>query len=175
MIAEPSITAAPLRAPAFLCGRDALTGRDFSHRRDWILVREEQLAGLFAIEVEFHAELSNHLHLMLRSRPDVARRWSPHEVARRYLTAMKIAKCMSDELPQVSDKRIEQVVRDKKRIKQLRRRLSNISWFMGILCENIARRANQETTALAGSSSLASSAGNVSVSPACWSVRCIWT
>ncbi len=129
---------------AFLCGRDPLTGRDFSHRRDWILVREEQLAGLFAIEVEFHAELSNHLHLMLRSRPDVARRWSPHEVARRYLTAMKIAKCMSDELPQVSDKRIEQVVRDKKRIKQLRRRLSNISWFMGILCENIARRANQE-------------------------------
>ena len=128
---------------AFLCGRDPLTGRDFSHRRDWILVREEQLAGLFAIEVEFHAELSNHLHLMLRSRPDVARRWSPHEVARRYLTAMKIAKCMSDELPQVSDKRIEQVVRDKKRIKQLRRRLSNISWFMGILCENIARRANQ--------------------------------
>ncbi len=63
----------------FLCGRDPLTGRDFSHRRDWILVREEQLAGLFAIEVEFHAELSNHLHLMLRSRPDVARRWSPHE------------------------------------------------------------------------------------------------
>ncbi len=130
-----------MRAPAFLCGRDPLTGRDFSHRRDWILVREEQLAGLFAIEVEFHAELSNHLHLMLRSRPDVARRWSPHEVARRYLTAMKIAKCMSDELPQVSDKRIEQVVRDKKRIKQLRRRLSNISWFMGILCENIDRRS----------------------------------
>ena len=59
---------------AFLCGRDPLTGQDFSHRRDWILTREEQLAGLFAIEVEFHAELSNHFHLMLRSRPDVAKR-----------------------------------------------------------------------------------------------------
>ena len=129
---------------AFLCGLDPLTGRDFSHRRDWILTREEQLAALFAIEVEFHAELSNHLHLMLRSRPDVAKRWSPHEVARRYLTIMRIAKCMSDDLPLPNEKRIEQAVRNKKRIQQMRRRLSNISWFMGILCENIARRANQE-------------------------------
>ncbi len=129
---------------AFLWGQDPLTGHDYSHRRDWILTREEQLAGLFAIEVEFHAELSNHLHLMLRSRPDVARRWSAYEVARRYLTIMRIAKCMSDDLPLPNEQRIEQAMRNKKRIQQMRRRLSKISWFMGILCENIARRANKE-------------------------------
>ena len=129
---------------AFLWGQDQLTGQDYSHRRDWILTREEQLAGLFAIEVEFHAELSNHLHLMLRSRPDVARRWSAYEVARRYLTATRIAKCMTDELPLPHEKLIEQAMRNKKRIQQMRRRLSKISWFMGILCENIARRANAE-------------------------------
>ncbi len=44
---------------ALLCGWDRLTGRDSSQRRDWIQVREEQLAGLSAIEVEFQAELSN--------------------------------------------------------------------------------------------------------------------
>ncbi len=30
---------------AFLWGQDQLTGQDYSHRRDWILTREEQLAG----------------------------------------------------------------------------------------------------------------------------------
>jgi hypothetical protein len=45
---------------AFLCGCDRQTGKDYSHRRDWILEREEQLAGLFAIDLEFRAELSNH-------------------------------------------------------------------------------------------------------------------
>jgi len=129
---------------AFLCGRDPLTDRDFSHRRDWILTREEQLARLFAIEVEFHAELSNHLHLMLRTRPDIARRWSRQEVARRWLTITRIAKCMFDGMPQVKEQRIEQLARDKKKIQKLRGRLSSISWLMAILCENIARRANQE-------------------------------
>ena len=48
---------------AFLCGRDPVTGQDFSHRRDWILVREEQLASLFTIDIEFRAELSNHFQV----------------------------------------------------------------------------------------------------------------
>ncbi len=42
------------------------------------------------------------------------RRWSPYEVARRYLTIMRIAKCMSDDLPLPNEKRIQQAVRNKK-------------------------------------------------------------
>ena len=53
--------------------------KDYSHRRDWIVRREEHLAGLFAIDIEFRAELSNHLHNVLRTLPRVARRWSAHE------------------------------------------------------------------------------------------------
>jgi hypothetical protein len=129
---------------AFLCGRDALTGRDYSHRRDWILVRQEQLAGLFAIDIEFHAELSNHLHLVLRTLPRVAKRWSAEEVVRRWLTITKLAKCFSDDLPTPNPQQVEKLARDKKLVAKLRRRLSSVSWFMGILCENIARRANDE-------------------------------
>ncbi len=40
-------------------------------------------AGLFAITIEFRAELSSHLHNVLRTLPRVARRWSAQEVARR--------------------------------------------------------------------------------------------
>ncbi len=129
---------------AFLCGRDSRTRKDYSHRRDWIVRREEQLAGLFAIDIEFRAELSSHLHNVLRTLPRVARRWSAHEVARRWLTITKLAKCLSDDLPQPDPQRVEQLAKDKKKIDKLRRRLSSVSWFMGILCENIARRANAE-------------------------------
>ena len=129
---------------AFLCGQDPVSGNDYSHRRDWILIREEQLAGLFAIEVEFRCEMQNHLHVMLRTCPEIARRLSDEEVARRWLTITKLAKCKSDAMPVPDPKRVEELVKDKKRIKKLRRRLTDISWFMGILAENIARRANAE-------------------------------
>jgi hypothetical protein len=129
---------------SFLCGKDPLTGRDFSHRRHWMLKRQEQLAKLFAIDVGFHAEMSNHFHLVLRTRPDVARRWSREEVARRWLTITRLAKCMSDALPQPSTEKMEQLLKNKKRVAKARRRLSSVSWFMAILSENIARRANAE-------------------------------
>jgi hypothetical protein len=128
----------------FLCGWDPLTGRDYSYRRGWIIGREEQLAGLFAIDIEFRAELSTHLHLVLRTLPEVARRWSPREVALRWLTATRLAKSFAQGLPQVDAQLIDDLVKDKKRIERLRRRLANVSWFMGFLCENVARRANAQ-------------------------------
>ena len=129
---------------ALLCGRDPHTQKDYSHRRDWIVRREEQLAGLFALELEFRTEMSNHLHNVLRTLPQVARRWSAREVARRWLTITKLAKCRSDDLPQPDPQRVEKLAQDQKKIQKLRRRLSSVSWYMGILCENIARRANAE-------------------------------
>jgi hypothetical protein len=38
---------------------------DYSQRRGWIRQLQEQLAALFAVEVEFHVEMSNHLHLVV--------------------------------------------------------------------------------------------------------------
>ena len=51
---------------------------------------------------------------------------------------------LQDELPEPDPKRVEKLARDKQLVQKLRRKLSSISWFMGILCENIARRANAE-------------------------------
>jgi len=129
---------------AYLCGQDPLTGQDYSYRRVWILLREEQLAGLFTIDIEFHSEMSNHLHMVLRPYPRAAKWLGAEEVARRWLTITKLAKCMSDELPVPDEKKVQELAKDKKRIKKLRKQLSSISWFMAILSENVARRANAE-------------------------------
>lgn len=129
---------------ASLCGKDPYTGKDYSHRREWILIRYEQLAGLFTIEVEFRTELRNHLHNVLRTRPDVARRLTPHEVAKRWLTITKLTKCPTDDLPKPDKKEVEKLVKNKKKLAKMRKRLSNVSWFMGTLLENTSRRSNKE-------------------------------
>ena len=66
---------------AFLCGVDPLSGNSYDHRRTWIRDRLESLAGLFGVEIAAFAVMSNHLHVILRNRPDVVALWSDQEVA----------------------------------------------------------------------------------------------
>ncbi|MEX2119260.1 MAG: hypothetical protein WD847_06685 [Pirellulales bacterium] len=51
---------------AFLCGRDAVSGKDFEHRRGWIQRRLEKLAAIFAVDVCGFSVMGNHLHVVLR-------------------------------------------------------------------------------------------------------------
>jgi len=129
---------------AFLCGVDELTGNDYEYRRQWLYDLQEQLAGLCAVEIGFHAEMSNHLHVVLRTRPDVAATWSDEDVVRRWLKIAKLKRGSSDASWEPSDKRVQLELADPRRVATLRRRLSSVSWFMAALCENIARRANSE-------------------------------
>ncbi|TWT76181.1 hypothetical protein CA13_66720 [Planctomycetes bacterium CA13] len=61
---------------AFLCGEDPFSGQSYEHRRGWIRDRLEFLAGIFAVDCLTYTVLSNHLHLVLRSRPDVVAQWT---------------------------------------------------------------------------------------------------
>ena len=51
---------------AWLWGFDEYAGRDYSHRKTWVLERLGQLAAVFTIDVCAYAVLSNHYHLVLR-------------------------------------------------------------------------------------------------------------
>ena len=70
---------------AFLCGTDTYSGKNYEHRKDWIKLRIQELAAGYGVEVSAYAVMSNHLHLVLRTRPDWVESWSDREVAVRWL------------------------------------------------------------------------------------------
>ncbi|MFO0902706.1 MAG: hypothetical protein U0939_06885 [Pirellulales bacterium] len=126
---------------AFLAGVDWVTGKDFSYRKDWIRERLEALASVFAVDVLDHAVMENHLHVILRNRPDVAKRWRRREVVRRWLRLSRKSLRLKGE---PSDELVNEVLKERRRVGVLRRRLSDISWFMLMLKEPVSLQANEE-------------------------------
>ncbi len=129
---------------AFLCGFDALTRRDFSHRKALLVDRLRYLSAIFAIEVCAYAIMENHYHTILRTRPDIVALWSDREVATRWLTLFPHHRNLEG-IPMPPDEKDISALADRsERIAQLRLRLSSLSWFNGRLNEFIARAANKE-------------------------------
>jgi len=102
------------------------------------------LAAQFGIEIGFRAELSNHIHLVLRTRPDVVDTWSDEQVVRRWLVISHLAKSRNGLPKQIEPGRVSIELAKPDRVQELRQRLSDPSYFMGTLCEYIARRSNRE-------------------------------
>ena len=128
---------------AYLCGRDKLTGKDFGHRKDWVRTALERLAGSFAIDICSFAIMENHLHVIVRQRPDVAKDWSAKEVTTRWRIIFgKPAKSKAER--EAFELLVDVESRDAKLVRVRRQRLASVSWFMRCLCEPIARRANKE-------------------------------
>ncbi|MCG8652004.1 MAG: hypothetical protein MI861_19340 [Pirellulales bacterium] len=128
---------------AFLAGVDPVSGKDYGFRREWIRRRMEALASVFAIDVLSYAVLSNHLHLILRNRPDVVGQWSDEEVALRWLKVFP-GRRLEEHLAEPTASDVQRLVRDTKKLAVVRRRLADISWFMRALSEPIARMANHQ-------------------------------
>jgi REP element-mobilizing transposase RayT len=120
---------------AFLCGDDAYSGRNFDHRKLWILERVKLLASLFAIDVCAYAVLANHFHLVLRVVAERIAAWSDDEVLDRVRRLCPTC---------VRGLGTMKAARRRKLVATWRERLGNLSWFMGRLDEYIARRANDE-------------------------------
>ena len=126
----------------FLCGTDPVTGKDYEHRRMWIRRRLEFLAGIFGIDVLGFAVMSNHLHAVLRSRPDVVKDWSDETVARRWWNLFPQRRNQDGSPAEPADTDLNALMKDAGVLKELRARLSSISWFMRCTSEVIARMAN---------------------------------
>jgi len=129
---------------AFLCGSDPVNGECYDHRRQWIRDRLEFLASVFGIDCLTYTVLSNHIHLVLRSRPDVVRQWTDPQIARRWLRLFPTRRDPDGQPAEPSEAELNSIVNDPRRLAELRVRLSDISWWMKCTAENIARLANRE-------------------------------
>jgi hypothetical protein len=73
--------------------------------------------------------MDNHLHVLLRLDSSRANGWSDDEVARRWLRLFPLRGVDGQALP-VSEARVRQIADDAQTVSQLRKRLSDLSWFM---------------------------------------------
>jgi hypothetical protein len=128
---------------AYLCGLDALSGRDFEHRKAWIETRLLELADCFAVGIYAFAVMSNHLHVVVYVDPARVADWSAEEVAKRWLRLFPVRERGAINV-EACRLRAQVLAGDTSRIAELRQRLSSLSWFMRCLSEPIARRANRE-------------------------------
>jgi len=128
----------------FLFGTDPVTGKNHDHRKIWIEDQLKLLAANCGIDLLAFAILSNHFHLILRSRPDVVQTWDDSEVARRWLMLCPKRKKKDRSPEEPNEFELNSIRNDPVKLATIRRRLSDVAWWMRLLCQNIGTRANQE-------------------------------
>ncbi|MDX1569997.1 MAG: transposase [Xanthomonadales bacterium] len=126
----------------FLCGKDLATGRDYEHRRGWIVERLETLVSAFSIEVAGYSIMSNHYHLVVRLNPGINEKWSDEEVYERWSRVYTPPQWVKDAHAGTGGD--DQAGAYQTWISKRREYLGDLSWFMKCLNEPVAKRANKE-------------------------------
>ncbi|MFG0262144.1 MAG: transposase, partial [Novipirellula sp. JB048] len=128
----------------FLMGDDPVTGKNYDHRKQWIEKYLVHFASCFGVDLLGYALLSNHAHLILRTRPDVVATWSDHEVARRWMLICPHRRGPDGDALPPTEAEIQSIAGCGDKCGEIRKRLSSISWWMRLLCQRVAMRANHE-------------------------------
>ena len=127
----------------FLCGFDEASGRNYSHRKDWIENRILELAEIFSIEIFAYAVMSNHYHIVLYIDPNLPNTWSDDEIVEKWF---RLYPSRLD-LPQFANQRAMRksaILNDEALLTVYRKRLGCLSWFMKRLNEPLAKQCNKE-------------------------------
>ena len=99
-------------------------------------------AGHFGINLLCQAILSNHFHLVRRSRSDVVAEWDDSEVVRRWLMLCPEHRDAKGNPEEPSEFELNHI--HKAKLKVIRGRLSDTSCWMRLLSQSIAQRTNKE-------------------------------
>ncbi len=128
---------------AFLCGEDPISGQSFEHRRQWIEDKLLFLAEIFALDLCAYAVMHNHYHVVLFVDKASAENWDKRQVISRWHQLFK-GNTFSQRYLKGELLTTEELAIIDSLVELWRARLMNISWFMRIINEGIARRSNKE-------------------------------
>jgi REP element-mobilizing transposase RayT len=127
---------------SWLYGYDKYAGKDYSHRKQWVIDRLRELSLIFAMDICAYAVMSNHYHAVLFVDQVRAKQWSEKEVIARWTKLFSMPPLIERYLK--GEGTLAEQNEAKKIIKRWRKRLTDVSWFMRCLNEHLARRANLE-------------------------------
>ena len=127
---------------AWLWGFDEYAGKDYSHRKAWVLERLAHLSSVFAIDLCAYAIMSNHYHLVVHVDARRAQGWSSEEVVERWGRIFGVPELVQRWRQEVATEAEREVA--EQLIKIWRARLCDLSWYLRCLNEWLARRANAE-------------------------------
>ncbi len=120
-------------------------GKGYLPRRQLFENELKKATSGFGIDLMSYAIMDNHFHLILRSRPDVVGQWDDEKVVRQW---HKLCPIFHDKngfpTENPGQAELSKVLSDVDRVGDWRTRLSDISWFMKLVSERIARRINAE-------------------------------
>ncbi len=99
---------------------------------------------MLSVDVLGFAALSNHLHAVVRTRPDVVQTGSDAELAVRWSNLFPQRRLQDVSPAEPMEPELNRIRRDAPDLSEKRKRLSNVSWFVKCLSEPIAKRGNRE-------------------------------
>jgi REP element-mobilizing transposase RayT len=119
-----------------------LFGETTPYRKGWVEDEIFRLINIMAIDLFAHSVLSNHYHILIKIRPDIVKRWSAEEVAKRYFALCPSSRKKRPKGVKKSDpptqKEINWFVFASGKLKRARKRLSCVSFFMQRLNHRIS-------------------------------------
>ncbi len=117
-------------------------------RKGWIVTQLEFLPQHGAIDVLAFCVMQNHLHLLLRTRPEVVAAWSDHEVALRKVSLLASQRMHSKgtaaDAQAALKLEVAKFMNSPERVRNARRDLSSLGFFHKLLKEPCAKKWNRE-------------------------------
>jgi hypothetical protein len=114
------------------------------HRKTWLCNGLAGWLGHMGIDLLAYAIMGNHVHLVLRVRPDIVKTWNNHDLARHALAVLPVRSGPGLEPLTVTPAVVERYAGNAKWLAQQRTRLSSPSWLLRLIKQGVSRRANTQ-------------------------------